>query len=286
MSRRTNRLTAAGLLKLLGVTLFLIGWLVSNQAGLAATPVTAASQDESIVPSQATSAFVDRLACNDDAGASAVASPLYRAELRRRGMTAMEPAGGQDAIIAPQTPCNRTLEFEYVSGVRSVGGFSHLLYAVRPFGSDASKPVKHSVWRIDAAPDGRVIWFEMVWLFGPETAEVDLLANAADLNSSPLPTEAQGTGARPSAGIVSKQVGEGHYLLGVGNGTSESGKWSPKLVRSYTLDTDGKMRPGAWTFAYGDSESKPYSETKSVSKRLEVEPQYQALTDAYLKVVA
>ena len=286
MSRRTNRLTAAGVLKVLGVTLFLIGWLISNQVGLGATPAVAATQDEPIVPSQSTSAFVNRLACNDDAGASAVASPLYRAELRRRGMTATEPAVGQDATIAPQAPCDRTLAFEYVSGVRSVGGFSHLLYAVKPFGADSSRPVKHSVWRIDAAPDGRVIWFELVWLFGPETAEVGLLANAAELTSSPLPTEAQGSGARPSAGVVSKQVGEGHYLLGVGNGKSESSKWAPTMVRSYTMDTEGEMRPGAWTFAYGDTESKPYSEAKSQSKRLVVEPQDQALADAYLKVVA
>src|SRR5262245_23556421 len=88
----------------------------------------------------ATAAFLAAYAHGDEAGADALASPLYRAEWARRGLSA--------AVRAALRSSSAVLEFRYVGGVTVDGGFAQLLYSARATAPDGRTAL--SVWRADA----------------------------------------------------------------------------------------------------------------------------------------
>src|SRR5262249_57634076 len=113
-------------------------------------------------------AFLDAYARAGEAGAEAVASPLYAAEWERRGLSPADRRALHAAAAADAE--GEWVHFAYLGGAVDRRAFVHLLYLARPAGPRAPSPA--SVWRVDADPAGRVIWLELVYLFARDTPDL------------------------------------------------------------------------------------------------------------------
>jgi hypothetical protein len=189
----------------------------------------------------------------DEAAAERLASPLYGDEWARLGVSVADrrdllPRWFRDA---PPDP-NRTWQrFAYVDGALAPGGFGHLLYAALPVRPEAAvrdregrpsgdRPLPEA-WRVDVAPDGRVIWIEMVWLFADagRLRPIDVLEEEVPV---PLPEPLRSRRPRLLFGLRSGLGQEGYYAFTL----SAAGKVGPVLFLA--RDPDGGLRPGAWSF--------------------------------------
>lgn len=91
-------------------------------------------------------------------------------------------------------PNHEWIHFTDVSGGVDPAGFRHLLYTGQPTGGDGIGCP--SVWRVDTAADGRVIWAEMVWIFGtPDPVEPADVAR--DITTASLLSELAALDPRP-----------------------------------------------------------------------------------------
>jgi hypothetical protein len=233
---RARRLRLAG-----SVAVILVAYLVISRvakADLVAAP-------PAVGPSAATTAFLDAYSRGDEVLAESLASPLYAAEWRRKGLTAAERSAASGWSRSP----TRTLGFEFFGGVRSAHGFAHLLYGVHPAASRGAR-ASHSVWRVDVDPDGRVVWLELVYLLGEDAAGIRLDTDPAALAAVAASAGLGELGVRPTLGLVSTSGTEGHYLVGLGDRNG-----APTRVKTFTVDSDGAVRPGAWCFGGKDEPS-------------------------------
>jgi hypothetical protein len=270
-----DRRVPSRILRLVVGLLALIALLPAN---LAYSEDLGPEQSATVVPSVQTMDFVEVYATGDEVLADALASPLYRAEWKRLGVSAKE----RMELRLGHGPQPKALRFSYVGGVRSAGGFGHFLFAVSPIPTGAQTERTYSVWRVDTAPDGRVIWLDLVWIFGTETEEINLVTRASSLAATSVPADAAATGAKPLVGIVSTDTGEGHYLMGLGKGGDATKGCAPSVIRTYTVDADGQFRPGAWGYGLSDHGVDPYPAAVEATPRIKVEPEDTALLAAYL----
>ncbi len=215
---------------------------------LAAPPVPAPVNHATLDEPAATSAFLAAYARGDEKGAEDLASPLYRAEWKRRHVSAERRV----SLLARDGQAFGTawIQFAFVGGVAGADGFQHLLFVgrVRRDESDMGP----EVWRVDTDAEGRVIWLELAWLMSRAATDVRVTHDPAVLASVAFPS---GVGSTHPAFIVGVRAlatlrpNEGYYAeaLAAKSATEATGKSASALV-FFAIDTDGGYRPGVWTF--------------------------------------
>src|SRR5262249_55660432 len=124
-----------------------------------------------------------------------LASPLYRAEWARRGLSA-----AQRTVLRASSA---VLDFRCVSGVRVDGGFVRLLYGVRATAPDGRPAL--SAWRVDPDPAGRVVWLGVAWRPGRGGGGGGGAGGGAGRRGAPRP--AAGPRVAPAGGPVRHPVG-------------------------------------------------------------------------------
>jgi hypothetical protein len=110
-------------------------------------------------------AFMASQRDRDTTTVALVTSPLYRAEMARRGRGTDWPFDGL------WTEATAQLSFTFVGALSDSDGFTFALYTARakhPNTADAPT----SLWRIDLDPEGRVIWGELARIFDSPRVEV------------------------------------------------------------------------------------------------------------------
>lgn len=223
-------------------------------------------------------AFVAAYARADEAAAERLASPLYVIEWGRRG-SSFEL---RESYVQPAaSSAGGWLRFTYQVGMIDRGGFAHLLYTAEP----VSGPPVPTVWRIDTAPDGRVIWSEPVWIFARPVSLVHVSAfpsieDLADIAGTAEPS-AHFAPARV-AGFRAADATEGYYLAGVEAGASPGASPTrPASVRFFAVDDGGRVRPGAWS--YGEPHPGLVEYGRQAEPPVVLLPaEERALRDAYL----
>lgn len=194
----------------------------------------------------ATSVFLAAYARGDLAGADALASPLYRAEWIRLGLSLDD----RQALLPTylKGPGHQTvwLRFTYVGGMVDAWGFGHLLYAAEATGGNGDHAP--TMWRVDTERDGRVIWMEMVSLFSPSTPALTTIAPTSNPSAMPLPTTSGSLHQCVLLGVRNTAGPEGYYEVGLRADGAAGAKRCPDQVVFFAVDEDGRIRPGAWTF--------------------------------------
>jgi hypothetical protein len=182
--------------------------------------------------------FVDGFNVGDEVAIRAAASPLYARELVRQG------AGSRWAWLprwdTPPLPPSPWVRFAYLGGFADGAGFGHHLLVSRPTPPPAGKPTM-GVWRLDSAPGGAVLWFEMVYmLLTPDTR------TALRVDSCPpaCPDAGRGPYAVERALGVGAPDGTGYMMLGL-RGTEEATR--PEAV-VFLAREEGADIPGWWRF--------------------------------------
>ena len=226
----------------------------------------------------AAAAFLAAYARGDEAGADRLASPLYRAEWARVGVSPDERVALRPWSRSDSTRPAVTLDFSYVDGVAAAGGFMRLLYAARATAAHRSPGL--SVWRADTDPDGRVVWVEMVWLFSDDVAALVPVDPSADL---PLPPELAALRPRVRTGVRSASGPEGYYVLGPAPEGSAPSACSPVPAVFLAIDADGDVRPGGWS--YGQPPGLVEYGTSRPRAPIDLTPDLAALRGAYLGVL-
>jgi hypothetical protein len=217
----------------------------------------------------AAAAFLAAYARGDELAAEAVASPLYRAEWERQGFTPADRAALLPASLA-SGPSGEWIHFTYRGGVVSAD-FGHLLYTAQPAGDDAS--VASSVWRVDTAPDGRVIWAELVWRFGV-AGPVEPADVARDLPPAAFPPELAALHPRPLAGVRSVRDREAYYL-------AEATVDGRPRVMFFARDENGYFRPGAWSYGQDAPAPSTYGQAPTPHPVVPIAPEIVALERDY-----
>jgi hypothetical protein len=191
-------------------------------------------------------AFIAAYARGDLAAADHVASLLYRAEWKRRGVTLQDQyALLPSSFQAPDHPAE-WLRFTYVGGVVNSGGFGHLLYAADAMGGDgAACP---TVWRVDTDPEGRVIWSEMVYLFEETVPSMRPIEPGQAADAVPMPAALASLNPRLLLGVRTGRGQEGYYAVGLYRTDEDVSSDRPARVVFFAIDEGGNARPGAWTF--------------------------------------
>ena len=199
-----------------------LGWVVSDE------PPSAA-------------AFIASQRDHDSVEAARVTSPIFRAELARRGR------GTEWPFYGLWIEATSRLDFRFVSAVTDGSGFTFALYAARPrisVGPDSPT----SLWRIDLDPEGRVIWGELARIFtSPEVEVVQALGDDIDSATTALPWTASNVddGQLSVFGVRSK-AGDAYLAVGFGQrGTTDD---RPSKVTFVMLNASGKVLPNCWSF--------------------------------------
>lgn len=205
-------------------------WLAAVALALAAcAPVL----PPTVVEPSAAASFRAAHALADAPRVAAVVSPLYWAELRRRGR-------GAPALNPLWRDSVHVLDFAYVGEIVDDAGFAHLLYAARPR-DNPDGPT--SVWRVDLDPDGRVIWGEPTRLLpgGGQPAVPGAQSDAA----RQLIRLAVG-GQLSAGGLVGVRSpnGDGYYAMGL----HQNGSDRPSTVVFFGVDAAGSRVPDYWSF--------------------------------------
>jgi hypothetical protein len=218
-------------------------------------------------------AYVAAYSHGDEVLAEQVASPLYRVEWARRGLS---PRDRQSLFPgpSPERASGEWLHFAYVGGAVDGRGFGHLLYLAYPVPRGATS--QPSAWRIDTAPDGRVIWAELVYLFSPEATAISPIREGDSV--PPLPFQAQlVVGARSLGGP------EGYYaalLPAVADKAYTVS--STATVVFFAVDPDGNVRPGAWSYGQVHPGSVAYGQT-STPRLVPLTPELATLERSYVE---
>src|SRR5262249_35307374 len=197
----------------------------------------------------ATALFLAAFRRGDELTAEDVASPLYRLEQERRHRSARDRA----ALGPDPAASDARLDFTFVAGAVDGGGYEHLLYVVRP--ARANPADLPTVWRVDADASGRVIWLELVWLFGtPDVTFLQPGTRAARL-AWPPPPVLRGMRQDVVLGIRATTGPEGYFVVRTPAATSDAA--SATRLRFLGTDADGQIRPGAWSYGRTDVSSAP-----------------------------
>jgi hypothetical protein len=232
--------------------------LVAATLTLASAPASGSSTaraDDSALPEPVVGArFVRAYAEADPEAIAALASPLYRTELGRRGIPnvpAFLPVPWDDPASAPPIPW---LKFTYVDGIVDDSGFTHLLYVARSLVVDeSSAPL--TVWRVDLDPRGRLVWGDVVFDFGPapgfsarRTTDVRL----ESLPEIPVPSRLEPIWSelRPRVLLsVTSTGGDTYYALGLRHADLRGpNDRRPSVLIFFAADTKGHVFPGVWSF--------------------------------------
>ncbi len=280
--------------------LLLVGFALSHIGGDADVPALAAiglpdsaeivysiSAPRIAMPTaapQATLDFLRSYARGDEATVDQIASPLYKFEWLRRGLPAERRAMIAAPGRQPGDPFQERISFTYLGGAFDGLGFGHLLFAALP--ALPGRPATPSVFRIDVAPDGRVIWPELVWHFDRDTSAVRAVVNPGELASVPSP--AGECCARLLFGVTSLDGREGYYAYTLEGG---SPTWSdlssisrPATIRFFAVDTDRQVRAGVW--AYGEDVALPeYGRPKADPPAQQLGSEDAALWRVYLSTL-
>jgi hypothetical protein len=230
--------------------------------GLALIPATIGRSEVVLGAEPAlTATFITAYARGDLLSADGVASPLYRAEWARRGLSLQNRYDLLPTSFKAAAHFREWLHFNYVGGVVDRGGFGHLLYAARSTAELADSAV--TVWRVDSDPDGRVIWVEMVYLFSQGTSTVSSITSDRDDSILLLPAALRSIHPRFLIGVRSLEGHEGYYAIELRPAETRD-VTPPSGLLFFAIDENGVMRPGAWTFGQSHSESVLYGYRNSV----------------------
>src|SRR5262249_36552479 len=147
------------------------------------------------------------------------------------------------------------------------------LFVVRP--ARANPADLSSVWRVDADASGRAIWLELVWLFG--TPDVTFLRpeTRVDRLAWPLPPVLRGMRQDVVLGVRAATGPEGYFAVRTSAATSDAA--SPIRLRFLGTDSDGQVRPGAWSYGRTDVSASPYGEVLGRTVKPAIDPALAAL---------
>jgi len=180
--------------------------------------------------------FIEAYLRGDEAAVEQVASPLYRQEWARRGVSVAER---QRWMPATQTNLDGTsgkFTLSFIDGLVGDDSLSHFLYLARS-GDQSSE----SVWRVDADSSGRVIWVEMVWLFSSETTSLINVSAPREAGPAAIPPRLARIHPDMLIGVRVPVGWEGYYAARyLANGGY--------VVNFFGLDEYGDLRPGAWSY--------------------------------------
>lgn len=238
MTRRLG-LGFVALLVLAAVT-FSALWLAEPQ-----TAKTIAPRQLTTEPA-ATARFLAAYARGDLASADDLASPLYAAEWTRRGLSRDDRVALLPTYLTGPDHPAVWLRFTYVGGMIDASGFGHLMYFARATGGDGKNAP--TVWRVDTDQNGRVIWLEMVGLFTDASPDLTTVGATSDASAVPLAPTVDRSRVCLIFGVRSTHSPEGYYALGVGTDGRSGASGCPGTVAFYSVDEDGSIRPGAWSF--------------------------------------
>jgi hypothetical protein len=218
-------------------------------------------------------AYLTAYAKGDLTAADQVASPLNQIEWSRRGFSL---AVRQTLLPEARGPGAPWMTFHYVGGTWDGAGFGHLLYLGEPV--DGSQSTYPSAWRVDLDPSGRVIWAELVYLFSESTPLAPV--NGTAVSSEALPPALVNQNARLVAGVRSTAGPERYYVLAVPARSAASAAAGPTSIKFVGIDSDGQIRPGAWSYGV-DSSAAPYGQT-TPPHSVALEPALAQLLASYL----
>lgn len=228
----------------------------------------------------ATISFIHAYARGDFGGTDDRASPLYRVEWERRGLSPRDREALLPEYFKATPHPTEWVHFTYVGGLVDDRGFEHFLFTAASTGGDGDPAP--TVWRVDADPEGRVIWNEMVYLFSDDTSVVKVVAGPARLRSIPAPSALRGSTARALTGVESTHGPEGYYAVAIDQATSDRG--GPGVTHAnvwfFAVDRDGYVRRGAWT--YGEPQP---GARRARAFRGELSPAQNRLLTTYLAAI-
>jgi hypothetical protein len=265
------------------VLLLLVTTFVSACGQLSATPaVLDLSSASSIAEPGFAADFVAAFARGDEAAADRVASPLYRLEWSRRGLSPADRRALRYSV-GPVDPSDVSLRFSYAGGGRDRLGFGHLLYLVRPIGS--GQLAGASAWRVDTDPYGRVIWAEMVFLFSPNPSPAS--AEEKDVASDvPMPEALAKLHPRLVTEVRSGVGKEGYYVVAVRRASAHpETTMSAVSIVFFGIDVEGDPRPGAWSYGNSDREALAIGQT-SPPRPTTADPEVARLEQSYLDALS
>ncbi len=207
--------------------------------------------------------FLTAYSMGDEQAAEQFASPVYRQEWERRGLSLEERRALEQewpwATGAPPSSPN----FSYVGGLIDRRGVGHLLYAGRAVAR--SGLVVQSAWRVDVDAAGDVTWLELVYLFSGRSA-LTLYDGLTDIPE--VKTRRAHAYLDPAVAITVDDTDEGYYVAArpQGNTVPEASE----DVAFFAVDADGTVRPGTWTFGESVPSVQPYGPGLGSDVRLKV----------------
>jgi hypothetical protein len=202
--------------------------------GLLLLVVQAASPTDPTGPGAipaAVATFVRAYAAGDEATILAAASPLYRLELNRRGITT--PAERSD--VRP-----RGVTFTARGGARDAEGFGHWIYTTRS--SQPARKAPLTLWRIDSDLHDFVIWIEPVYFF---SGCDDVASDDGRATSQGRSNEESAASSMVLLALHCPETAEGYYAIRSGDGR----QLSFSVVNGF-----GDTLPGAWSFGQSDEQ--------------------------------
>jgi hypothetical protein len=270
--------TGAVALRVVALYCALLGPAVAPlRAPVEAVPGGASSAGLTEPPAAA--AFVAAFARRDEAAVEEVASPLYRAEWARRGVSLADRQALLPAI-SPDNPSGEWIHFSYVGGTSDGRGFGRLLYTGQATATVSSPAV--SVWRLDTEPSGRVIWAEMVFLFTPGTTTAIQVTGSSPGQRVALPPTSAGVQPVLVAGVRARETTEAYYAAAMPPTTSAPAtKAAGNAVIFVAIDGDGQQRPGAWSYGVTHPGPSQYGQAPSAPV-VSLNPAAAALQQSYL----
>jgi hypothetical protein len=180
--------------------------------------------------------FIEAYLRGDEAAVEQVASPLYRQEWARRGISVEQRQRWMPTRQPRPDGASGVFTLSFVDGLVSDDNLSHLLYLARS--GDASSK---SVWRVDADSSGRVIWIEMVWLFSSETTSLINVSTPREAGLAALPQRLARINPDMLIGVRDSVGWEGYYAARyIANGGF--------VVNFFGLDEYGDLRYGVWSY--------------------------------------
>jgi hypothetical protein len=183
------------------------------------------------------SAFLAAHTRGDASLSERVTSPLFWAELSRRGRpdVRLDPFWSEVLAVA---------ELTYLDTVFDERGFGHAFYRGWPRRPGSDGPA--TVWRLDLDPRGRVIWGEWVRLLdGPvEWMAAEEPVAAFGAMAATLPRLSADLSAGTVFGVRSRN-GEGYYAVGLRRDPAQP---RPSHFLFVIAGPDGELVSDPWTF--------------------------------------
>jgi hypothetical protein len=228
-------------------------------------------------------AYLAAYARGDEVTADQLASPLYRAQWSRLGLS---PADRQALLPASQRSGlpPEWLHFNYVGGAVDSRGFGHLLYQARS--NDPGRPSRPSAWRLDTDRAGRVIWAEMVFLFSPEVTAVTTVIGENVASRLPGLEPSGSIHPRLIAGLQALGGREGYYAVVVPLAGTAPSATPPDAgsVAFFAVDAEGGTRPGAWTYGQASNRPSEYGR-EPIPPMVALDPESARLEFSYLQAL-